>query len=86
MDDIDLVELNEAFAAQVLAVAHDYDIDMDKLNISGGAISMGHPLGDSGARIVGSLIYNLQRTNQKSGLATICIGGGMGMAMKITLL
>lgn len=65
MDDIDLVELNEAFAAQVLAVAHDYDIDMDKLNISGGAISMGHPLGDSGARIIGSLIYNLQRTNQK---------------------
>ncbi|MBC6389057.1 acetyl-CoA C-acetyltransferase [Lactobacillus kunkeei] len=86
MDDIDLVELNEAFAAQVLAVAHDYNIDMDKLNISGGAISMGHPLGDSGARIVGSLIYNLQRTNQKHGLATICIGGGMGMAMKITLL
>ncbi|KOY77695.1 Acetyl-CoA acetyltransferase [Apilactobacillus kunkeei] len=86
MDDIDLVELNEAFAAQVLAVAHDYNIDMNKLNISGGAISMGHPLGDSGARIVGSLIYNLQRTNQKSGLATICIGGGMGMAMKITLL
>ena len=86
IDDIDLVELNEAFAAQVLAVAHDYNIDMDKLNISGGAISMGHPLGDSGARIVGSLIYNLQRTNQKSGLATICIGGGMGLAMKITLL
>ncbi|ALJ31145.1 Acetyl-CoA acetyltransferase [Apilactobacillus kunkeei] len=86
IDDIDLVELNEAFAAQVLAVAHDYNIDMDKLNISGGAISMGHPLGDSGARIVGSLIYNLQRTNKKSGLATICIGGGMGMAMKITLL
>ena len=86
MEDIDLVELNEAFAAQVLAVAHDYNIDMNKLNISGGAISMGHPLGDSGARIVGSLIYNLQRTNQKSGLATICIGGGMGMAMKITLL
>ncbi|CAI2552247.1 acetyl-CoA C-acetyltransferase [Lactobacillus kunkeei] len=86
MDDIDLVELNEAFAAQVLAVAHDYNIDMDKLNISGGAISMGHPLGDSGARIIGSLIYNLQRTNKKSGLATICIGGGMGMAMKITLL
>lgn len=86
MDDIDLVELNEAFAAQVLAVAHDYNIDMNKLNISGGAISMGHPLGDSGARIVGSLIYNLQRTNKKSGLATICIGGGMGMAMKITLL
>ncbi|CAI2552679.1 Acetyl-CoA acetyltransferase [Apilactobacillus kunkeei] len=86
MDDIDLVELNEAFAAQVLAVAHDYNIDMNKLNISGGAISMGHPLGDSGARIVGSLIYNLQRTNQKHGLATICIGGGMGMAMKITLL
>lgn len=86
MEDIDLVELNEAFAAQVLAVAHDYNIDMDKLNISGGAISMGHPLGDSGARIIGSLIYNLQRTNKKSGLATICIGGGMGMSMKITLL
>ncbi|CAI2607829.1 atoB Acetyl-CoA acetyltransferase [Apilactobacillus apinorum] len=85
MEDIDLVELNEAFAAQVLAVANDYNIDMDKLNISGGAIAMGHPLGDSGARIVGSLIYNLQRTNHKNGLATICIGGGMGMAMKISL-
>lgn len=85
MNDIDLVELNEAFAAQVLAVANDYHIDMNKLNINGGAIAMGHPLGDSGARIIGSLIYNLQRTNQKHGLATICIGGGMGMAMKISL-
>lgn len=86
MDDIDLVELNEAFAAQVLAVAKNYNIDKNKLNISGGAISMGHPLGDSGARIIGTLIYNLKRTNKKNGLATICIGGGMGMAMKITLL
>lgn len=85
MNDIDLVELNEAFAAQVLAVANDYHIDMNKLNINGGAIAMGHPLGDSGARIIGSLIYNLQRTKQKHGLATICIGGGMGMAMKISL-
>ncbi|TPR39158.1 thiolase family protein [Apilactobacillus micheneri] len=86
MDDIDLVELNEAFAAQVLAVAKNYNIDKNKLNISGGAIAMGHPLGDSGARIIGTLIYNLKRTNNKNGLATICIGGGMGMAMKITLL
>ncbi|TPR12320.1 thiolase family protein [Apilactobacillus timberlakei] len=86
MDDIDLVELNEAFAAQVLAVAKNYNIDKNKLNISGGAIAMGHPLGDSGARIIGTLIYNLKRTNKKNGLATICIGGGMGMAMKITLL
>lgn len=85
MNDIDLVELNEAFAAQVLAVANDYHIDMNKLNINGRAIAMGHPLGDSGARIIGSLIYNLQRTKQKHGLATICIGGGMGMAMKISL-
>ncbi|AYF92006.1 thiolase family protein [Apilactobacillus bombintestini] len=86
IEDIDLVELNEAFAAQVLAVARDIHMDPEKLNISGGAIAMGHPLGDSGARIVGSLIYNLQRTHQKSGLATICIGGGMGMAIKISLL
>lgn len=86
IEDIDLVELNEAFAAQVLAVARDIHMDSEKLNISGGAIAMGHPLGDSGARIVGSLIYNLQRTHQKNGLATICIGGGMGMAIKISLL
>ncbi|UQS84618.1 thiolase family protein [Apilactobacillus apisilvae] len=86
MEDIDLVELNEAFAAQVLAVAKNYHINEDKLNISGGAIAMGHPLGDSGARIIGTLIYNLKRKKLKNGLATICIGGGMGMAMKITLL
>jgi acetyl-CoA C-acetyltransferase len=84
--DIDLIELNEAFAAQVLAVAQNAHMPLDKLNISGGAIAMGHPLGDSGARIVGSLIYNLKRTQKTNGLATICIGGGMGMAMKITII
>lgn len=81
--DYDLFELNEAFASQSLAVANDLQIPMEKLNITGGAVALGHPLGDSGARILITLINNLKRTNQKSGIATLCIGGGMGMAMSI---
>lgn len=83
--DYDLFELNEAFASQSLAVANDLQIPMEKLNITGGAVALGHPLGDSGARILITLINNLKRTKQKTGIATLCIGGGMGMAMSIHL-
>ncbi|MCL0330723.1 thiolase family protein [Apilactobacillus xinyiensis] len=85
VDDIDLFEINEAFASQTLAVANNLNISKEKLNIAGGAISLGHPLGDSGARIVVTLINNLKRTQKHSGVASICIGGGMGMAMKISV-
>ncbi|KRM69099.1 thiolase family protein [Apilactobacillus ozensis] len=85
VEDIDLFELNEAFASQVLAVSKNLNITPDKLNIAGGAIALGHPLGDSGARIITTLINNLKRTNKHSGIASICIGGGMGMAMQISV-
>ena len=79
--DIDLVEANEAFAAQSIAVARELDFDMDKVNVNGGAISIGHPVGASGARIIVTLLHELQkRPEAKKGLATLCIGGGMGVA------
>ena len=79
--DIDLVEANEAFAAQSIAVARELDFDMDKVNVNGGAISIGHPVGASGARIIVTLLHELQkRDDAKRGLATLCIGGGMGVA------
>lgn len=79
--DIDLVEANEAFAAQSLAVARDLEFDMSKVNVNGGAISLGHPVGCSGARIIVTLIHEMQkRGDVKKGLATLCIGGGMGVA------
>ncbi|MCB9991136.1 MAG: thiolase family protein [Rhodospirillales bacterium] len=86
MDDMDVIELNEAFAAQSLAVLKEWDkqgmgIDPAKVNVDGGAISMGHPLGASGARIVGHVAEVLQRENKRYGLATMCIGGGQGVAM-----
>ncbi|MDE6259328.1 MAG: acetyl-CoA C-acetyltransferase [Oscillospiraceae bacterium] len=79
--DIDLVEANEAFAAQSIAVARELEFDMDKVNVNGGAISIGHPVGASGARIIVTLLHEMQkRDNAKRGLATLCIGGGMGVA------
>lgn len=81
--DIDLVELNEAFAAQCIAVTRDLHLSLEKVNISGGAIALGHPLGDSGARIITTLIHNLRRTNQEIGIASLCMGGGMGSAIGI---
>lgn len=81
MKDIDIIELNEAFAAQSLSVVHDLDIDQSKLNLDGGAIALGHPLGASGARITGKLASLLQREKKKRGLATMCIGGGQGTAI-----
>ncbi len=79
--DLDLVEANEAFAAQSCAVGKDLGFDPEKLNVNGGAIALGHPIGASGARILVTLIYEMQKRKAKRGLATLCIGGGMGIAM-----
>ncbi len=81
MDDIDLVEANEAFAAQACAVGQELAIPADKLNVNGGAIAIGHPLGASGARVLTTLLHEMKRRNAHKGLATLCIGGGMGIAM-----
>ena len=78
IDDMDLIEANEAFAAQSLAVAHDLKFDMDKVNVNGGAIALGHPVGASGCRIFVTLLHEMQKRDAKKGLATLCIGGGMG--------
>ena len=83
INDFDLVEINEAFAAQVLAVLKDVPIPAEQLNVNGGAIALGHPIGCSGARIIVTLLYELIRRGQKRGLATLCVSGGMGMAMAI---
>jgi 3-oxoadipyl-CoA thiolase len=83
IDDIDLVELNEAFASQVLASARELGIDHDKLNVNGGAIAIGHPLGCSGARLLGTLAWELRRRGGRYGLATLCIGVGQGLAAVI---
>ena len=78
--DMDLIEANEAFAAQSLAVGHDLGFDPEKLNVNGGAIALGHPVGASGCRILVTLLHEMQRRDAKTGLATLCIGGGMGCA------
>ena len=80
LDQMDLIELNEAFAAQSLACARLLELDMAKTNVSGGAIALGHPIGCSGARILTTLLYGLLRTGGRYGLATMCIGGGQGVA------
>jgi acetyl-CoA acyltransferase len=80
LNDIDLIELNEAFAAQSLAVIRDLNIDPSKLNVNGGAIAMGHPLGSSGARLSLTLFNELRRRKKKYGLVTACVGGGQGVA------
>jgi acetyl-CoA acetyltransferase family protein len=81
LDDIDLIEINEAFAGQILAVAKELGLDKDKLNVNGGAIALGHPLGASGTRLLLTVLYELRRRKQKYGLASACIGGGQGIAM-----
>jgi acetyl-CoA C-acetyltransferase len=83
IDDIDLVEINEAFAAQVIPSARQLGIDWDKLNVNGGAIALGHPFGMTGARIMTTLIHGLQDADKTFGLETMCVGGGQGMAMVI---
>ena len=84
IEDIDLVEANEAFAAQSIAVARELHFDMSKVNVNGGAIALGHPVGASGARIIVTLIHEMmKREDAKKGLATLCIGGGMGTAVVV---
>ena len=83
VEDIDLIEANEAFAAQSLAVAKDLKFDMDKVNVNGGAIALGHPIGGSGARILVTLIHEMIKRDAKKGLATLCIGGGQGTAVVV---
>ncbi|HWO97014.1 MAG TPA: acetyl-CoA C-acetyltransferase [Bacillus sp. (in: firmicutes)] len=80
LSDIDLIEANEAFAAQAIAVDRELNFNKDRLNVNGGAVSLGHPIGASGARILVTLIYEMQRRDSKYGLATLCIGGGQGVA------
>jgi acetyl-CoA acyltransferase len=80
LDNIDLVELNEAFASQVLACLRELPIDAERLNVNGGAIALGHPLGCTGARLTTSLLYEMRRRNARYGLVTMCVGGGMGAA------
>jgi acetyl-CoA acyltransferase 2 len=81
LEDIDLIEINEAFAGQILAVSKELGIDQEKLNVNGGAIALGHPLGASGTRLVLTVLYELRRRKLRYGLATACIGGGQGIAM-----
>ena len=83
INDLDLIESNEAFAAQSLAVIKELKISPEKVNVNGGAIALGHPIGASGTRIVVTLIHEMIRRDIKKGLATLCIGGGMGIAMCI---
>jgi acetyl-CoA C-acetyltransferase len=81
LSDIDLIELNEAFAAQIIACERDLSLDMAKVNVNGGAIALGHPIGATGARIVTTLLHEMKRRRVRSGIATLCISGGMGMAV-----
>jgi len=84
--DYDLYEFNEAFAAQALANGHDLKIDWDRLNVNGGAVALGHPIGASGARVLTTLVYALQERGGKRGLATLCLGGGEAVALAIELI
>ncbi|PLR69245.1 thiolase family protein [Bacillus sp. UMB0893] len=86
IDDIDLFELNEAFASQALAVIRELGLDQSKVNVNGGAIALGHPLGATGARIVTTLLHEMKRSQRQIGVAALCVGGGQGMAMMIELL
>ncbi len=81
--DLDLIEANEAFAAKALSVGKELGLDPEKVNVNGGAIAIGHPIGASGARVLTTLLYEMARRDAKKGLVTLCIGGGMGIAMCI---
>ena len=83
LDQVDLIEANEAFAAQSLAVGKDLEWDQDKVNVNGGAIALGHPIGASGCRVLVTLLHEMQRRDVKKGLATLCIGGGQGVALAV---
>jgi acetyl-CoA C-acetyltransferase len=81
--DVDLFELNEAFAAQAIAVAQDLELDPARVNVGGGAVALGHPIGASGARVLVTLLGHLERTGGTLGVASLCVGGGMGVAMVV---
>jgi acetyl-CoA C-acetyltransferase len=83
VDDLDRIEANEAFAAQAMCVNKEMGWDMDKVNVHGGAIALGHPIGASGCRVLVTLLHEMQRSNSQKGLATLCIGGGQGVAMAV---
>ena len=83
VEDLDLVEANEAFAAQALGVTRELKWDLNKVNVNGGAIALGHPIGASGCRVLVTLLHEMQRRDAKKGLATLCIGGGMGVALAV---
>ena len=80
LEDIDLIEFNEAFAAQVLAVVREIGLDMDKMNVNGGAIALGHPMGATGTKLTVQIMNEMKRRGSRYGLVTMCIGGGMGAA------
>jgi len=83
LEDVDLVELNEAFAVQAVAVLRDLGLDADKVNVNGGAVALGHPIGASGARVLTTLLYALEARNARRGIATLCLGGGNGVALAV---
>ena len=85
LDDVDLIELNEAFAAQAVAVIRELQLDAAKVNIQGGAVALGHAIGSSGARVLTTLLYALRRTGGRRGIATLCLGGGNGVALAVEL-
>jgi acetyl-CoA C-acetyltransferase len=83
MDDFDVIEINEAFACQVLAVGRELDWDRDRVNPNGGAVAIGHPLGATGGRLIGTIAYEMNRRDAEWGLVTLCMGGGMGMSVAL---
>jgi acetyl-CoA C-acetyltransferase len=83
IDQLELIEANEAFAAQSLAVAKDLEWDLNKVNVNGGAIALGHPIGASGCRVLVTLLHEMLKRDAKKGLATLCIGGGQGVALAL---
>ena len=83
LEDVDLVELNEAFAVQAIAVLRDLGLDASKVNVNGGAVALGHPIGASGARVLTTLLYAMEARNAKRGIATLCLGGGNGVALAV---
>jgi acetyl-CoA C-acetyltransferase len=85
LEDVDLFEINEAFSVQAVAVTRELGLDPARVNVQGGAVALGHPIGASGARLLTTLIYSLRRQGKKRGIATLCLGGGNGVAMAIEM-
>ncbi|MHA1348096.1 MAG: thiolase family protein, partial [Candidatus Heimdallarchaeaceae archaeon] len=85
IDEIDLIEINEAFAAQILAAQHEIGFDLEKVNVNGGAIAFGHPVGSTGSKILVSLLYEMRRRKARYGLVSLCIGGGQGVALVVEM-